>query len=261
VRPRLVLLGTSAALPTATRDNVALLVEGPRQALLVDCPGGPLQKIQRVGVDPLRLSHLVVTHAHADHVSGVPMLLQGLWLLGRRDPLAIVGPPHALSLVQDLVDVFRPTSWADQFPLEYREVEAASGVVAVEEGDFTVWTAPGEHAVPTIAVCIAVEGADGAVAYSSDTRPAEAVRQLAQGVNLLVHEATFLERDAAVAERTGHSTAAQAGHVARRCGARRLVLVHCSPRTPEEADALRQEAARAFGGPVDVPEDLTTYEL
>jgi ribonuclease Z len=83
------------------------------------------------------------------------------------------------------------------------------------------------------------------VVYSGDTRPCDATVEVARGCDLLIHEATFSEEEEERAARTGHSTAAQAGEIARRCGARRLVLTHLSARYSERPHVLEREAKRA----------------
>jgi ribonuclease Z len=88
-----------------------------------------------------------------------------------------------------------------------------------------------------------------------DTRLCDAVFALAEGVDLLVIESTFLEEDAALADRYGHLTARQAGAVAARCGVRRLVLTHFSQRYLDAA-RFGAEAATEFGGEIVVAGDL-----
>jgi ribonuclease Z len=82
-------------------------------------------------------------------------------------------------------------------------------------------------------------------AYCSDTafRPDNAA--LIQGVDLLYHEATFLEADEERANETRHSTAAQAGEMARIAGVKQLLIGHFSARYEDE-EALRTEAAAHF---------------
>lgn len=63
-------------------------------------------------------------------------------------------------------------------------------------------------------------------AFVMDTRLCENVYALADGVDMLVIEATFLDEDSALATEYGHLTARQAARVARECGVRRLVLTH-----------------------------------
>src|SRR5262249_40384786 len=58
---RVAFLGTSAALTSATRDNTSLVFEASGVAILADCGGGAVHRLQRLGVDPLTLTHVVVT--------------------------------------------------------------------------------------------------------------------------------------------------------------------------------------------------------
>lgn len=92
-------------------------------------------------------------------------------------------------------------------------------------------------------------------AFVMDTRLCDAVYDLADGVDLLVIEATFLAEDAELAERYGHLTAQQAGQVAAQCDVRRLVLTHFSQRYTDTA-RHRDEAAEQFDGDIVVAQDL-----
>jgi ribonuclease Z len=92
-------------------------------------------------------------------------------------------------------------------------------------------------------------------AFVMDTRLCDGVDALAEDADLLVIESTFLDEDAALAERYGHLTARQGGAVAARCGVRRLVLTHFSQRYADPA-RFGAEAAAAFGGEIVVAADL-----
>jgi ribonuclease Z len=257
------LLGTAAALPTATRDNTALVFVGTRSALLVDCPGGAYAKLRRAGVVPEQLTHLLLTHTHTDHSHGLPGLLQSLWLGGRTAELPIVGLPEVQALVDRAIAAFQP--FGDRAPFALPRLtlrNSASDTPVLETPDFRVWTAPTRHSVPSVAVRVEARESGAAVVYSSDTGPCTAVETLARGAALLIHEATYAAAEAAEADdaaRFGHSTSAQAAEVGRSAGARGLWLVHYTPQTDADLAARQQEAAAIFGPAVEVPPDFASY--
>ncbi len=80
-------------------------------------------------------------------------------------------------------------------------------------------------------------------AYCSDTLFTPSIAEQIKGVDLLFHEATFANEDAPRAKETFHSTAAQAGEMARNAGVKKLVIGHFSARYEDESLLLREASA------------------
>ncbi len=99
------------------------------------------------------------------------------------------------------------------------------------------------------------------VVISGDTRPCPAVVAAAKDADLLVHEATFSDDEQARALDTRHSTAREAGRVAKEAGARRLVLTHLSSRHDMDPRPLLEQARQEYAGPVEIAFDGLSLEV
>ena len=93
------------------------------------------------------------------------------------------------------------------------------------------------------------------VVYTGDTRPVAPTESVADGADLLIHDATFTHEAVDRARSTGHATAREAGELAARAGVRQLALTHVSSRYAGRADELVAEAEAVFDGEVTLPDD------
>jgi ribonuclease Z len=82
-------------------------------------------------------------------------------------------------------------------------------------------------------------------AFCSDTKYYEPISDIIKGVDLLYHEATFIDEHADRAKKTLHSTAKQAGEIAVLSGAKRLIIGHFSNRYPD-LNVLLKESRSVF---------------
>lgn len=244
------LLGTGASLSGPDRTTTMLAVESGESIVLVDCGGDAVQRMLAAGLDPRRIDLLILTHEHPDHVVAFPLLVQKLWLAKRGRPLPIRGPARALDQARRLFESFNTSGWRGLPPLDWGEVEARDGAPVWQDAPWRITAAPGRHGrTPSIGIRVEHRDGGGAVAYSSDTEPCDAIARLARGAAILVHEAT--------GEFRGHSGAEGAARVAADAGAQRLVLVHLPP----EAEAIDLSTARAVFPAIELGRDGDALEF
>jgi ribonuclease Z len=249
---RLVILGTAHAIPDAEHDNTHLAVIGADGVVLVDCGGSPMLRLRQAGIDPDQITDLIATHFHPDHVSGIPLLLMSMWLTGRQAPLRIYGLHHCLERLEDMMGFYQWHNWPNFFPVAFHRLPEQEGVLVLERDDHKVLCSPVRHLVPTIGLRFEGRPDGRAVCYSSDTAPCPALVDLARGADVLLHESS--------GDGLGHSSAAQAGEVARDAGVRRLLLIHY-PTGPGQADGLVAQAQAGFSGEVTLAQDLMELVL
>ncbi len=94
------------------------------------------------------------------------------------------------------------------------------------------------------------------IVISGDTRPTQALKIMAERADILVHEATFGDDEAARAIETGHSTAREAATLAREADVRRLLLTHFSARYSRDPGELVTQAHEIFSATVAARDGL-----
>ena len=151
-----------------------------------------------------------------------------------------------------MTELYRAANWRDTYPIRKHTIEPGP-TAFLRTGELSFRAAASQHSIPSVG--LRVEAANGrALTYSSDTSPCEAIRDLARGSDVLIHEATFID-DGQQAGRYGHSTARQAGEIATAAAVGRLVFVHFTPARVGDLAELRGAAEAAFTGPIEVPMD------
>ncbi len=245
----IIFLGTANALPNKDHDSSHLLVDAGNRLILVDCAGNPIIRLDKAGVDPRNLTDVVLTHFHPDHVSGLPLLLLDLWLMGRKNPLDIYGLHDVIDRVIKMMDLFEWETWEEFFPVVFHRIPTSERALLIDSDSVKVWASPTCHAIPSIGLRMAFQG--GVVCYSSDTEPCEALVRLADGAKILIHEAT--------GEGHGHTSPEEAGEIAEAVGPEKLFLIHYP--TGVDLKAWVGRVRSTFTGEVTAAQDWMTISI
>jgi ribonuclease Z len=286
--------GTAGSVPTARRGLPAVLLARSGERLLFDCGEGTQRQLLR-SVGLADLDAVFITHFHADHWLGLPGLLKSFALRERSAPLSIYGPAGLRELMGTMRVVYGRLQYKlSLIELEPWEELERSGyriaAVPVNHGNRPALAyallepqRPGEFD-PEAARALGIapgpdfgrlqrgetvggvkpeqvlgEPREGRkIVISGDTAPAETLLYAARHADVLVHEATFAEEEAARARETFHSTARQAAELAREAEVRLLALTHVSSRY--SGREIREEARAVFPATV-APRDFDAIEV
>lgn len=250
--PKVIILGSSNAVPSINHENTHLVIVGEERTILIDCVSTPVVRLEEAGVDFDSLTDIIITHFHPDHVAGVPLLLMNMWLMGRTKPINIYGLHHAMNKLEALMDFYGWAEWPNFFPVGFYRLPEAEMTLLFDSGEFTVHSSPVHHMIPTIGLRVECKKQDKILAYSCDTEPCEQTVRLAEGADILIHEAAGATY--------GHSSAEQAGEIAARAEVEKLYLIHYPTGRFAKGDLIA-EASKTYKGDIELATDFMTIAL
>jgi ribonuclease Z len=295
----LTVLGTASQVPTRHRNHNGYLLRWDDEAILFDPGEGTQRQMLIAGLAVSPITRICITHFHGDHSLGLPGVIQRISLDKVRHPVAVHYPaggqeyfdrlrratsfwdnsdlrpqPVGPSIVGIPWVVETPIGRLTALPLRH-SIEAYGYRLVEPDGRRMLPERLAEHGISGPAVGeLQRTGRLGAVtldevsapkpgqrfAFVMDTGLCDSVFALAEGVDLLVIESTFLAADAELAAFVGHLTAGQAASVARQARVRTLVLTHFSQRY-QDASQFLDEARAEFEGDIVIAEDLMRIDV
>lgn len=247
---RLTILGASASYAGPGQACAGYLVQAGEVAVLLDCGNGTLANLGSC-IDPLSLDAVFVTHGHVDHFADV-YALQALLRYAPGGPAAPLDLYMPEGLFERMGMILGPRG-RDELS-EAFDVRVVRDGDSIGIGDVTVRVHAVDHTEPTFALTVEHQGAT--MCYTSDSASGARLDAAVAGADLLLAEATLPQQYAGKAP---HLTAREAGELAARSRADRLVLTHVWP--TNDRDEMLTEARAAFSGSVDIAKELDYFEL
>ena len=284
-------LGTGASVPSRDRSLPCVAVRQGRSISIFDCGEGSQRQLMISPFSFMKIDRIFISHMHGDHILGLPGLLQTMGMSGRKKEVRIFGPKgisKALSCMLDAcegelefdidvkeleggetmlfdkfsVTAFRTVHNTPSIGYVYREndrpglfdkdkavklgLEPGDEFSRLQEGETVKGVRPEQIIGPARPGCSMV--------YTGDTVPCDEIIESSKGVDVLIHEATYIDEDSEMAKEHFHSTSKSAAEVADLCKVRMLALIHISNRYGDTDQSLAE--ARAIFENTVTPSDF-----
>lgn len=281
---KITFLGTSGNFPTTRRNHPAMLLTSNGENILVDCGEGTQRQFRIAGISPTKITRILITHWHGDHVLGIPGIIQTLSLHGYNKTLFIYGPKGIKENIRNLLNAF-PSAGEIKI-----KVEEANGKF-LETDEFYIESKPMMHGIPCNAYCFVQkghiridkqklkksklpagaflqklkEGKDiiyegkkylaknltytensNKISFIMDSEINKNMYSLAKDSDVLVIESTYEEELHELAKQHQHMTSKQAAELAKKSKVKKLILTHLSERYDKEPAKILNEAQRIF---------------
>jgi ribonuclease Z len=295
---KITFLGTSDAIPTAKRNHTSILLTYDGESILVDCGEGTQRQFRKAGLNPCKLTRILISHWHGDHILGLPGLLQSLALMGYNKTLNIYGPKGTKEFMKSLLNTFVFTG---KYPINVEEVSGKF----FETNDFYLEAKSMSHGIPTNAYSFVKKGQlridkkklsklkipsgpllgkikqgkdivyDGKkysakdltyrdkeikISFVLDTKINDKIIPFVKNSNLFICEGTFLSELEEYAGKHLHLTSKQAAEIAKKAKVEKLILTHVSQRYEKDMKPILNESKKVFKNSV-LASDLEEFEI
>jgi ribonuclease Z len=280
----IIFLGTASMVPTKERNPQAILISYGSEGVLVDCGEGTQRQMKITGIKLTKITKILISHWHGDHVLGLPGLMQSLGASDYNKTLRIYGPRGTKKRIEILREMF---IFDRNIKVEVNEVR---GGKFFENDDFILEAVPLEHGIPTLGFNFIEKGKrkidlkktkklgipegpllgklqsgkvvvwKGKKIRPDDTTYIEKGKKItiitdtllcnncyraAKNADLLVCEATYSSSLEDKGEEYSHMTARQAAQIANKADAKKLVLTHFSARY-KNTQEIEEDARNVF---------------
>jgi len=225
---RVTILGFGGWVSNPLFGQPAYLVEEGDARILLDCGEGTLEKLFKcTRLDVSDLSFILITHAHGDHLLGLPTLIQRAKHLGKR--LDVVAPPPVLDSIEELLNALQVPHYINYVDT----TELRSGVWVRLSESTSVKAVNAIHPVPSVSYILRV--GSKTVAYSGDTWPNNDFLAEAEGADVLIHEVSAPPGMVEDARLHGHTPSEYVLDILRRVRPKYFIPTHYYVEPPQLA--------------------------
>ncbi len=294
----IIFLGTGSMIPTKERNHSAALLCYKGENILIDCGEGTQRQLRMANITPTKITKILISHWHGDHILGLPGLIQTLDKHHYNKTLEIYGPKGTKKYFDNL---FKGFSY--KIGIKYKIIEIIKQKF-FEDDDFYLESLKLNHSIPCIGFCfiekdirkvnmkylkkfklkshpiirnlqkgkditwegkkikykLATKLKEGKkISFITDTAYCDNAIKLSKDVDLAILEATFSHELEDKAQKYKHLTAKQAALIAKKAKAKKLILNHFSQRY-RDISLLKKEAKKVFNN-VETSEDFLTISL
>ena len=266
----IILLGTSSMVPTKDRNHSAALLSYEKEKILIDCGEGTQRQLRKAKISAMKITKILITHWHGDHVLGLPGLLQTMGAGEYNKILEIYGPKGSKEKFEKMFDFFVHRSKR----IKYKVMEVGDGKF-FENKHYSLEALSLDHSTPTLAFSFIEkdkikinmdylrnkglhsgpsiknlqEGKDlihegkkirvkdattivkgKKIVLVTDTAYCANAVKISKNADILFSEATFLNELKDKAKDYKHMTAKEAGTLAKKAKVSKLILIHFSQR-------------------------------
>ena len=291
-------LGTSAQIPSAKRNHTAVLLNYKDENILIDCGEGTQRQFRKAQLNPCRITKILITHIHGDHVFGLPGLLSTLNFSGYNKHLKIYCPKGAKKIIEEFIDI---EHLKNGFQIKIEEVLGKF----YENEEFYLEAESMQHGIPTNAYNFVIKSKlridklklkkhkipegpllknlkqgkdivyDGKkykakdliyleegkkISFVLDTVFNNKIVKFVKDADLLICDASFSSENVKEAKEHMHLTAKQDGEIAKSAKAKKLILTHISQRYDNKLKDLLDDAKKEFKN-VSIAEDFSEFEI
>jgi len=289
------LCGAGSPMPDPARSGPCVAVVAGKTLFEVDAGSGAARNLLRMRLPPGRITALLLTHFHSDHIDDLGEVAMWRWTgAAHQSPLPVYGPPGVEEVVAGFNQAYRLDSsyrtahhGPTVAPPSGAGSEAHPFTLPAPGGSAVVWDRDGvkittfqvDHEPVKPAVGYRFDYGGRSVVISGDTKKSATVQHEAEHVDLLVHEAlapqlvAVITKAAAAARHniekitrdilTYHTTPVQAAEIAQAAGVRHLLFYHIGPPLPLPglASVFLEGVGKAYSGKVTLGRDGTMISL